>query len=497
MADFFLRNIVEVFFFYGLSFFCMGVVILLEISHSSELDFGRALRPLGLFGMIHGSHEWFEMFLLLHPEITQGSAANWIVPLRLGLLASSFMMLLAFGARLITGPTRSRTRWMMLTMVIGIWIIGLVWVGFSQPAGTIRAVAADVYTRYSLAIPGAILTAWGLLLERQRFNKQGLARFSLDITLAAVTFSLYGVIGQLFASPSVLFPSIYLNSDAFVRWFGFPIQVFRAIMAALSAVFIIRSLRAFAVENQQQLETMREAQMSERRRLEETRAVLLRRTVNAQEAERQRIAHELHDETGQTLTALELGLHGLAQTIQTNPDKAVQQAQKLEGLAVAGIDELQRLVSGLHPPQLDDLGLLAALRWYAQETSIRFDLPVTVSSRGQPPGSTDGKDLPPEVRIVVFRIAQEAITNVIRHAKASKINVLLNYSKDSLSMAVEDDGQGFDSERLLQKRNDQHSWGLLGMIERATLAGGECQIYSQPGRGTIVNVIMPLIEKEE
>jgi signal transduction histidine kinase len=271
-----------------------------------------------------------------------------------------------------------------------------------------------------------------------------------------------------------------------MSWFGFPIQVFRASMAALAAVFIIRSLRAFEVENGRRIDGLREAQLAERRRLEAMRSELLHRTVKAQESERQRIARELHDDTGQTLTALGMGLRGLAENLPENPQRAAQQARQLEGLAGDGLAGLQRLIAGLHPPQLDDLGLLAALRWYAGEVKERYGLQVQINSQG------DLSQIPPVVRTVLFRIAQEAVTNAVRHARAGQALIVLEGAPDRLRLEVADDGHGFDVQAMLADNRAQPSWGLLGMMERATLVGGECRIQSAPGQGTCVSVTMPL-----
>jgi signal transduction histidine kinase len=355
----------------------------------------------------------------------------------------------------------------------------------TQPAGNEKAIAADVYTRYSLAIPGAALTVWGLLLQRRNFLQMGLPDFGRDVLIAAIAFGLYGGIGQLFASPSIIFPSAYLNASIFLQWFGFPIQVFRAAMATIAAIFIVHSLRAFEVENRRRIEALREAQLAERQRLEATRAELLHRTVKAQESERQRIARELHDETGQTLTALGLGLRGLTETISTDPPHAVEQARQLEFMAVDGLDELQRLVSGLHPPQLDDLGLMAALRWYANQVTHHFGLPVQLSSQGTP------NELPIEIRTVVFRIAQEAVTNTIRHAGASQAAIRLDFTPPELCLEVEDNGAGFDVDKVLKNSAVRPCWGLLGIKERAALIGATCQILSQPGKGTLIIVCVP------
>jgi signal transduction histidine kinase len=486
-AGFFTRNIILVFFIYGLSFFSMGLAIMLEASRASQLGFAKALRPLGWFGLIHGSHEWFEMFLLINARTNPDYQPPAQVDiLRLIMLATSFLFLIAFGARLIIGDIRQSTFWLVMLASVVIWLIGLAWVFSTQPDLVRQTISADVYTRYSLAIPGAALTAWGLLVQRRRFIQAGMQSISRDVGLAALAFALYGVIGQLVASPSSIFPSQYINTVQFIHWFGFPVQVFRAAMATMAAVFIIRSLRAFQVENQRQLDALRESQLAERQRLEELRAELLHRTVDAQEAERKRIATELHDETGQTLTALALGLRGMRQTIELEPKRAIQQAIHLESLASDGVKELQRLVTDLHPPQLDDLGLRAALRWYAGEIKTRYGLPVNLISTGLE------RKIPPNLRIILYRIAQEAITNVVRHANASQVELTLSTTLTRANLVIEDDGNGFDVQATLQGWGGHPCWGLLGMMERATLVGGDCQIDSRPGQGTRVAVSMEL-----
>jgi signal transduction histidine kinase len=483
MTDLFNQNITIVFFFYGLSFFCMGFAILLELGHSPELDFARALRPLAGFGLVHGSHEWFEMILLIRGH----SDASWIDWLRLFLLAISFLLLVIFGARLIAGTTNRR---LYLAMILGItvlWAVGLFIVIHTHPPDGARMVAADVFTRYSLAIPGSFLTFAGLLKQRRKFYQSQMLPCGRDVALAALAFGLYGGIGQLFASRSVVFPSQYLNAGVFLHWFGFPIQVFRAILASIAAIFIIRSLRSFKVEARRQLDTLRSAQAAEQKRLEDLRAELLHRTVQTQESERHRIARELHDETGQTLTALGMGLRGLTETIPHNPQRAIEQAQQLESLATNGVKELQRLVTGLHPPHLDDLGLLAAVRWYAGEISQRYNLPVDIHSQGEKPILTS------EIRVAIFRIAQEAITNIIRHANAHQITLNLDYQTEQILLQIIDDGQGFDVDHVLtQKMNGQPAWGLLGILERAALINGSCSIFSHPGQGTTLELAVPI-----
>lgn len=480
-------DIITVYFLYGLSFFSMGLAVLLEVGRSSELDFARALRSLAGFGLVHGIHEWLEMFLLIFPQPQDSALQQWIAPGRVVLLAISFLFLISFGARLVVGPKRHRLSWQLLGAIAFVWTVGLAWLFLTEPQD-VRIVAADVYTRYSLAIPGAALTAWGLFLQRQKFLQAGMRGIGRDVIAAALAFGLYGGIGQLFAAPSVVFPSGFLNSETFLGWFGFRIQLFRSVTACIAAISIIRSLRAFEEETRRQIESLSQAQQDERQRLEQLREELLRQTVRAQELERQRIARELHDEIGQTLTALGMGLRAMSDNVTIHPERVGKQARELQGVVATGLFGLQNLITGLHPPQLDDFGLVAALRWYCAQVQERAGVTVAISSQGEDAALSE------EVRIVLYRIAQECITNVIRHAKTAHAELQVIFQNDKVRIRVEDKGCGFDVSAALNRR-EYPCWGLLGIQERAALVGGDCVVMSEPGMGTLIEVSVPL-EKE-
>lgn len=489
MVDFFQAHIIEVFFIYGLSFFAMGLVIWIEASRSPEIEFSRALRPLGLFGLIHGSHEWFEMYLIFLSQLSRPSLAiEAIVVTRIILLASSFMMLIVYGSRLIIGPKKRRWYLGLTLATLAVYSIGLLIVLTSDQSDSIRYASADVYTRYALAIPGAALTTWGLILQQRKLLEGGLQQFGNDLLLAALAFALYGGVGQSFSAPEEILRGAWLTTQTFINLFGFPVQVFRMLMACLIAVFIIRSLRAIEVMTSRQIEELRENKIRDAQKLQELNAELLHRTVRAQEAERQRVARELHDDTGQVLTALNLGLRGMADTIERDQRRAVQQANQLQSLATTGLDSLQRMISGLHPPQLDDLGLMAALRWYAGKIRSQYGIEVRIISNGEKIRLAD------DTRLTLFRIAQEAITNSARHSESSHVAIEVKQSSSSVNLIIEDNGKGFDVKSILAHGKQIGCWGLIGMIERAALLGGECTIRSQPGKGTRVEVAVPLVE---
>jgi len=199
------------------------------------------------------------------------------------------------------------------------------------------------------------------------------------------------------------------------------------------------------------------------------------RLIEAQEAERRAVARELHDDFGQVLTALKLNLQ------RSGRDEAESIA-----LVDGAIARMRDLAHDLRPPMLDELGLPAALRWYVGREARRAGLESHFALA--PPELRP----PPGVETTSFRVAQEAITNVIRHAQARRVDVELRVAGDVLELLVRDDGRGFDVRMARRRAARGESQGLVGMQERVALAGGELQIDSAPGHGTSVLARFPL-----
>jgi signal transduction histidine kinase len=253
---------------------------------------------------------------------------------------------------------------------------------------------------------------------------------------------------------------------------------------------MIRFLRLFEFEARRQIAGLQASRLEEARRREAQRGEVLKRVVAAQEAERKRIARELHDETGQALTAIGLGLRAIAHKVNKDVDKALSNVRQLEGLVTRSLDELRRLISDLHPTHLDDLGIAAALRWYAGEVQARSTLRVEVTVEGE------ACSFPSPIEIGLFRIAQEALTNVIKHADAVEAGVRLFYDDDRVTLLVQDDGCGFDPQ-ILALDASRPSWGLAGMEERAKELGGTFELNTAPGSGTSVKVVVPCPGEDE
>ncbi len=709
MADFFARNLVVVYFFYGLAFFSMGLAIWLASARfrTSEFRLAGALLFLAGFGVVHGLQEWHDMFV----HIDTGGASNipgWLLlpEVHLAHLVLSFLLLVFFGIRLLYANRReiddaqarggNRLALLGAGAFLALWGLSVIatWLTY-QPERLAMINAADVLARYTLGITGAVIAAWAIWLEQRVFQRRGMAGFGRALLGAAAALFVYGI-SQLFTQPSFFFPSTVLNADLFLRLFGFPVQVLRAAMAVLMAVFIIRALNVFDIENEQRLAEARAARNAAReealrvqqaaraeteqlnrelsaavqdlallftisRRMAATldrarllddavpllvgvlpqvnagmlalsrgpgapldivsvvecndpaapvaerkaqglqlaeytiatgqpswmvdhtvlplslpgsdepttadgpantsglaalahapiqsgshtlamplavggrvigslvlctlydaiplslrdaalaraiadqlsiaienatlydqvqqsgkvRGELLHRVVSAQEAERQRIARELHDGTGQTLTALGLGLAAAADRLDSDPAAVRRQLADMKTMNAQVLQEVHNVIADLRPSILDNLGLLPALRGHIHTFEQRTGIPAQLLTNGK------SARLKPDIETTVFRIVQESLTNVVRHAEASSVLVQVVFGESDVRLSVDDDGRGFDVAGALSAADGRAAWGLLGIQERASLVGGTAEIDSQPGQGTTVRVAIP------
>jgi len=217
---------------------------------------------------------------------------------------------------------------------------------------------------------------------------------------------------------------------------------------------------------------------------ETARLELLRRLVSAQEEERCRISRELHDQTGQHLTALLLGLKTLNNSTGNGSSSLHKSLFQLQKLTERLVDEAHHLAWELRPAALDDLGLETAISNYVEKWSERHSIPLDFHS------GLANLRLPPPVETAVFRIVQEALTNVLKHAQATRVSVMLEYRYDELLVIVEDNGRGFQLDVPLTVKAPG-GLGLVGIRERVALVGGKLNIESEPGSGATLAIRIP------
>ncbi len=518
MSEFWQEAIIPIYFVYGLAFYSMGLALLIESGRSSGLHLARAFRFLAGFGLLHGVHEWLDMLdqiLGFYYDTTIPDSLAWF---RLSLLIASFLALMAFAEMLRQLEKNEKTYRVISFLLIGYVVVAISarWI-LDIDDRTWICTSCNL-ARYILGVPASVMACIALWHQRTVFQERGMQVFVQDLTLASVTMAIYGVIGQVVVQNMDFFPANVINDDLFLDIFGFPIQVIRAMLALVVTFSIIRVLRALEVETQQRLQAMEEAKQNveeqtreqlkalntelrainaekerllvEVRKRDALRGMLIKRITGAQEAERQRIARELHDETGQALTGLSMGLRGIAKKLEKDGNvNEVDYLRKLEKSATLALGELRGLISDLRPPQLDDMGLTVALRWLVNRCSENFDVTVEYEVHGE------AQNLPPEIETTLFRIVQEGLNNIIKHSHAHRAGVELTYS-NQLKLKIWDDGKGFILAEVLEPHTARTAWGLLGMQERASLIDAHLHLESVPGQGTVLTLTLDLVPEK-
>jgi len=233
---------------------------------------------------------------------------------------------------------------------------------------------------------------------------------------------------------------------------------------------------ALAVENAELLDRLNEK--------EESLEALLKKTLTTQEEERRRVARELHDETSQVLSAIMMNIDLLERAVRSRKPYRPR-LEAVKALAVEASRNVDKVMLDLRPALLDELGLVASLRWYASQVQELWDVPVELEA-------SKVQRMPEHFEAAAFRIVQEAVSNAVRHGHPSAIHVVVSSEKKAVRIEIRDDGAGFDVGKALARARTGNSAGLLGMTERAELLGGHFKVTSRPGKGTRIVVEIPL-----
>ncbi len=222
------------------------------------------------------------------------------------------------------------------------------------------------------------------------------------------------------------------------------------------------------------------------RHTEEIRRELLRDLLSLQEEERKRIARELHDETSQAVTSISANLEAAISMLPTNVRKAKAILRKTQNQSINILEEINRLIYELRPAVLDDLGLVPAVRWLSEINLEKAGVLVNFKTAGRM------KRLGIKLETVLFRVIQEVVHNIARHADAKNVNISMNIKKTAIKIHIKDDGRGFDVTEAMITKDSPRGLGLLGMKERVELVGGRLDIKSHSGGGTEINIEIPL-----
>ena len=253
----------------------------------------------------------------------------------------------------------------------------------------------------------------------------------------------------------------------------------RLILMLVATLGVGLLLAAFTIRRTLNLETELQERVQDSARARQELKELSARLVSAQEEERRAISRELHDEVGQSLSALLMEAGNAAASVPKDSAEVRRHMESIKKLAEASVHVIRNMALLLRPSMLDDFGLVPALEWQAREVSKRTGLRVHVSAE-----ESTG-DLPDEHKTCIYRVVQEALHNCARHAHARSVKVVVRQEPSRIVLSVEDDGRGFDAGRV-------RGLGLVGMAERVNHLGGAFKIDSWPGGGTKVAVQLPI-----
>jgi len=226
--------------------------------------------------------------------------------------------------------------------------------------------------------------------------------------------------------------------------------------------------------------------VTERKNAEENLRRYLQEITRAQEEERKRIARELHDDTAQDLVILLRQVDQLMPAVDRLSPPDAERMEQLREQTAKIMDGVHRFSQDLRPSVLDDLGLVPALEWLASDLTEHFGIAVEMKLKGSV------RRLPPEIELVVFRIAQEALRNAWKHSGTAKARVTLKFGDESAVLTVEDEGKGFELPKRMDELTVAGKLGLVGMQERAQLVGGKLSLHSEPGKGTTLRLEVPV-----
>ncbi len=284
------------------------------------------------------------------------------------------------------------------------------------------------------------------------------------------------------------------NTDGFRALVSIPLRVKGNVLGVINVAS--QKVRKFSSRDVRLLEgiagqiatAVENAQLhQEVRRKEEIRGELLQDLFSIQEEERRRIARELHDETSQVLASLNANLEAAVSMLPASADKTKDILRKTQGISINMLDEVHKLIYELRPSLLDDLGLVPAIRWLADNNLKPAGIAVAFKTRGQM------RRLGLRLETTLFRVTQEAVYNIVKHANARNAEISLHFKKNAVAIHIRDDGKGFDVEQAINTKDRPRGLGLLGMKERVGLMNGTFVIKSSPGGGgTEINIEIPL-----
>ncbi|MCU0608672.1 MAG: sensor histidine kinase [Chitinispirillaceae bacterium] len=453
-----------VFFIYGLSFFSLGLAILLISRKGSDLQFGRHLYLLAIFGLLHSVNEWMDMFLLLGRGYWSPAAISTLEVIRFFFGEISYLFLFIFGLRLIM-IYKTKTvvllhpAWALYTVFIAGQLVYGMRAGFSDSWFHF----CDALARYFLAFPAALLAATAMRFlsrdpEIQNLHGKKAVTFFSWLSLS---FAAYALFAGLIVKGAPFFPASIVTSAFFMEHAGFPVQICRAACAIIIAAGMTKLSRIFELEREKKLE-------------DAGRAV-----VSISENEKRKIGQEIHDGLSQQLAGIGYLCKAQEQKAGRGDVLDKNELAFITHMVEEAIGQTRSIAKGLFPVHVDKLGLSLALSELADQTRKISQAECVLDLDPALP------EFDIDTASHLFRIVQESLANAVKHGKANRVDVGLRKSAPEIILSVEDNGTGIEPSRRT------NGLGIRIMQYRATMLGGRLAVDRKETGGTIVTCILP------
>jgi signal transduction histidine kinase len=460
IQDWLVNNRAIVYFVYGQVFFVAGLVIILQSRRFSRLQLAQSLPWLAAFCIIHGFNEWGDLFIPIQEQTTETPLVILLKVVQLILLGSSFACLFTFGVGLLR-PARKYVwwlRWLPMLFFL-VWLVGPFWYGLISPMPLNTWVnVANALGRYSLGFTGAMISAYSLY----RYSEDtpilaNMANIRRHLQVAALALVFYALFSGLIVPPAPFFPANVINTTAFSQIFIFPALVFRSLSGLLLAIAMIRALEIFELETDQTIKQMEQNQIIA--------------------SERERIGRDLHDGALQRVYAAGLQAQVIRKHFYGHRGT-----------------EMDQLIQTLNSSITDLRSFLAVMRPAETNADLKNALQRVIEDNSHAAHAANiqivylpAQDLllPPEKVTHLAAVLREALSNVARHAKASRVEISYKIEDHDLQLNIRDNGVGLP--RIIDA-----GYGLRNMHDRMHLLGGEINLTSPEGKGTCICLTLPL-----
>ena len=469
ITQFFIINQHIVIFVYGLVFFLMGFGILLKNRQYSRFSLAKHLHWLALFGIVHAFADWGHLFIPIHKQYASEEFYVTLRMIRIIINALSFTFLFQFGISLLLDTIKKWYKLKYLPVILFIlWFLQLIlYINLINIEGDdlwwVRV--GDIWSRYILALSGGILSAFSIYIQRKEFDRFKQEKFIKMLYLTSISLIAYSLVAGVVVPKAPLLMASFINSEIFFLLTGIPIEVFRALLGLIMALSTLSIIRVFDKEYVIRIQES-----------EKEKAII---------NERNRIAQDLHDGIIQSIYASNLQLEVVKHLIKKNPAEA---EEKLSSNLIKRnqiIGEIRQYIGELRRATETGLSLKERIEDLVDEMDIRERLKVKINY-------TYEKD---EVTITVLYhlalIIKEAISNVIKHAKAKELLIKVQGNPSELRVKIIDDGIGFSSQKVFEKSDPGEKQGIKNMIERTKVLDGKINMKSTLNEGTTIEIILP------